>query len=151
MNRESAHGRFIDRLVQEDVLLSDADYEQYRGSLTETLEKAERGKRVSLQVAVYGYLLSFVLMFVGGDRVFGAFDPFDNEANLLSVCLGGIYVLSLVAAPVAIASYFSRFRPRSRQAQDQIVGLQLLRLQQEIRELREYVRERLPEAPLSGG
>ena len=93
------------------------------------------------RIAVICFVVAFALMFVGGSRILGSFDPWDSNATVLSVTLGVIYCAASVVFWVALASYFSRFRPRTREAKDTIRDARVLELEHEIKELRKQIEE----------
>jgi|GEM_PF-4710685 len=50
-------------------------------------------------------IVSLTLMFVGGSKIIGAFDPWSKEANVWSVAAGSVYLLATVvptASPTPI-------------------------------------------------
>ena len=75
----------------------------------------------------------------GGSKAFGGFDPWDKDATFLSVTLGLLYAIAMIAWPVALAVGFSRFRPRTREIKEQIRDTSILALQAEIAELRKQI------------
>ncbi|MGE0607809.1 MAG: hypothetical protein AB7O62_12015 [Pirellulales bacterium] len=107
--------------------------------LESALTTAERRTKLVGLIAVFAFAISLILMFVGGSRLVGAFDPWSKDATPLSVALGTIYVLAAVTWPLALATYFSRFRPRVRDIKDQIRDAHILALRGEISELRQQV------------
>jgi hypothetical protein len=82
-------------------------------------------------------------MFVGGSQVVGSFDPWDDDATIVSVTLGAIYCVAGVVFWIALASYFSRFRPRTREVKDNLRDARMLELEREITELRREIKESL--------
>ena len=110
--------------------------------LEQLLVRAERHEQRAKWVVVVAFFLGMALMFVGGSRVVGSFDPTDKEANPLSIVLGVIYALAVVTWPIALASYYSRFRPNTRRARERLMENTLQELQQEVRELRARLDQR---------
>lgn len=119
-----------------------SEYEEYRMNLELALNRAERLERITFHVCWISLLLAFGLMFVGGSRIFGSFDPYEETANPLSVAIGVIYVLACIAFPLSLASLYSRFRPRIRSIKHEITDAKLEKLQQEVERLREQLGER---------
>lgn len=131
--------RLATELLRQDAPPHNATYEEYRMKLEEALTKAERREKQVGVVAVVSFVVALVLMFVGGTQVVGAFDPWDEDANALSIMLGVIYVIASVLFWLLLAAYFSRFRPRVRQARDDLRDAHLAKLEHEIAELRKVV------------
>ena len=107
--------------------------------LEDALTTAQRRERLVGHAAWVSFLIACVLSFVGGSRVVGDFDPWEPHATILSVTLGVIYCISWVTWLLAMASYFSRFRPRVRDIKEQIRDTGILALQCEIAELRKQI------------
>lgn len=127
-------------LLREETV-NESDYEEYRMNLELALNRAERYERITFHVCWSSLLLAFVLMFVGGSQVVGAFDPFDKDANPLSITLGVVYVLANIAWPLSLAAMYSRFRPRIRDIKHEITESKIDRLQREVEQLRERLGE----------
>jgi hypothetical protein len=130
---------FRKQLLQQDEPLNESEYKKYRTNLEDALNRAERNEKLVGRIAVICFVVAVALMFVGGSRVLGSFDPWDNNATVLSVTLGVIYCAAGVTFWFAIASYFSRFRPRTREAKDTIRDARVLELEHEINELRRQI------------
>jgi hypothetical protein len=128
--------RFSARLLLQDEPLTDAEIQEYRMKLENTLSTAERRKRLAGRVVVASFAVNLVLMFVGGSKIFGSFDPTDKDATLLSSALGVIYILAVIIFPLSLASYVSRFWPNVWRARQDLTDATMLELQREIRELR---------------
>jgi len=139
MTDPDSRRRFAAQLVQQDQALSDSKYKEYRMNLERVLSRAERRERIAGYVVVASLVVGLVLMFVGGSRVLGDFDPWSNQATALSVALGVVYVAATVLFWISLASYFSRFRPGVRTARDQLRDAALLDVQRQLRELREQL------------
>jgi cytochrome c biogenesis factor len=107
--------------------------------LEKCLARAVGRERWAGRVAVIAFAVSLILMFVGGSGVWGSFDPWSPDATTLSVTLGTLYVLALVACPLALAATFSRFRPRARQAREALLEQSIAELKHDIQELRRQV------------
>ena len=107
--------------------------------LENALTKAERREKLTAWIAAASFVVALVLMFVGGSKVLGDFDPWGKDATVLSVTLGFLYVIAMIAWSLALAVGFSRFRPRIRDIKEQIRDTSLLALQVEIAELRKQI------------
>jgi uncharacterized membrane protein len=127
-----------DQLLQQESSSSGAEYDDYRKKLEAALERSERRKTLVGRVALIAFVTSFVLMFVGGTRVVGSFDPWDARATPLSMILGVIYFLSLVVAPVALVSFVVRWLQVGK-ARGQMRDLAVEQLQREVRQLHEQL------------
>jgi hypothetical protein len=130
---------FAARLLGQDEPLSDARYQEYRRGLDDALRAAERRERLAGRVATGSFVVSLALMFVGGSKLIGDFDPWSNGATVVSVAAGAVYLLATALFVLSLASYYSRFQPRVRDAKERLRDLVLLDLQRQIRELREQV------------
>src|SRR5262249_7438139 len=112
--------RFAAQLLQQEKSLTDSAYKEYRMKLEQALTVAERREKLAGRIAAVSLVVGVVLMFAAGSKVIGSIDPGDADATILSVSLGVVYWLAVVAGLVAMASYYSRFRPRIREIKDQI-------------------------------
>ncbi len=128
-----------ERLLDQEPLPAAADFAEYREQLQQAIDRYEWRKQLVGRVAVVAAVVALVLMFVGGSRVAGSFDPTDDRATPLSIALATIYVIAAVTAPLAIASYYSRFGPRVREAKEQLRDETIRDLQHELAELRREV------------
>lgn len=143
-NRRSSLG---DGLLREETI-DESRYKEYRMNLELALNRAERFERITFHVCWIALLWGIVLMFVGGTQVVGAFDPTDSRANPLSITLGVVYVVANITWPLALASLYSRFRPRIRNLKQQISDTKIDRLEDKIDQLQrelEQLRGRLGE------
>lgn len=127
-------------LLREDTP-NKSEYEEYRMNLKLALNRAERRERITFHVCWVSMLLAFGLSFVGGSKILGSFDPYDDTATLLSIALGVIYVLACIAFPLSLASLYSRFRPRIRTVKQEITHAKIDQLQREVEGLRERLGE----------
>ena len=132
-------GGFAEQLLQLDKPLSDSEYKEYRMNLEHALATAERREKLAAYIAGVAFVVAFVLMFAGGSRVFGSFDPWSKDATILSVTLGIVYAIAMLTWPIALATGFSRFRPRIREIKDQIRDTNVLALRSEIAALRKQM------------
>jgi hypothetical protein len=131
--------RFTSRLLQQDESLSDSQYKDYRMNLENALRSAERKERLAAHVAAASFASALALMFVGGSKILGDFDPWSKGANPLSVAVGALYCLAAVTWPVALAVGLGRFRPAVGAAKERLRDAMILDLQREIRELRQRI------------
>lgn len=132
---------FAVHLLMQDAGVSETDYKEYRVKLENALTTAKRRERLTGHIAWVAFAVSFALMFAGGTRIVGSFDPWEKDATALSVILGAIYCVAMIAWPVALAIGFSRFRPKIRKIEDQIRDANLAALHFEVVELRKQVAE----------
>lgn len=132
---------FRDQLLDAEQV-HETRYEEHRMNLEFALNRAERNERNTGYVCAIAFVVSFVLMFVGGSQVLGAFDPYDKDANALSVTLGAIYVLASVTWPIALAVGFSRLRPRIANLKQEITDAKIESLQLEVSKLRAVVTDK---------
>jgi hypothetical protein len=131
---------FGKELLRQDEPLHESEYKEYRMKLENSLNRAERNEKLVGWIAGACFAVAVALMFVGGSRVLGSFDPWDRDATIISVTFGVIYCVASVVFWFALASYFSRFRPRTREAKDCIRDARMLELEREIHELRREIR-----------
>jgi hypothetical protein len=137
---ESEHAsRFASQLLQQGESLSDSQYKDYRMNLENALKAAERKEQMAAKVAAASFAVGLALMFVGGSKILGDFDPWDKNANPLSVTVGVIYCLASVTFPLSLAVGFARFRPAVGAAKERIRDAMILDLQREIRALRRQI------------
>ena len=116
------------RLLAQDSQVAENEYRDYREKLTRSLGTARRNERIAYWVCAVSGVTMFLLMFVGGSGVVGGFDPWDKDATPLLIALGVIYVISSVLFWLLLASYYSRFRPATRQADESLRDIQILQI-----------------------
>ena len=139
MDNSHVTNRLASQLLELDEPLSDSQYREYRMSLENALTVAQRRERLFARIAGTAFVVGLILMFVGGSKVVGAFDPWSNDATIFSVTLGVIYVAATIVWPIALATYFSRLRPRIRDIKEQIRDTSLLAIQSEVAQLRKEI------------
>jgi TRAP-type C4-dicarboxylate transport system permease small subunit len=139
MNSAQEKSLFATRLLQQDEPVSDSTYKEYRMKLENALIAAERRERLAGRVVAASCVIGFALMFVGGSRILGDFDPWSKDATAISITLGVIYAVAVVVFPISLASYYSRFRPKVRNVREQLRDASMLALQAEVLELRKQV------------
>ena len=132
------------QLLAHDARETGDQYLDYRNQLTRALDAARRSERIAYWICAVSGPVSVVLMFVGGSKVLGSFDPWSNDATPLSMAAGVIYVVSLIAFCVGLASFYTRFRPRTRAAEDNLreshwmqMAAQLATLQKDVEILKQ--------------
>lgn len=133
--------------LAQDPWIQGGDYDDYRAKLARTIDSAEGRERLAFWVCAVSGVVSFLLLFVGGSEVTGSFDPWSKSATALSVTLGAIFVASSILFWVLIAAYYSRFRPQTRQARENLRDIQQLQLAARIEALQKemaLLKERLP-------
>lgn len=135
----SAANRFAQELAAQDPLAQSEAYAAHRRQLEDQLVRLTKYELWTSRIAALAAVLSLVLMFVGGSQAFGSFDPTDRDATIFSIALAAIYVVSSVTWPLALATYFSRLRPRIRETKDQLLRHSLCELQLEMRTLRREI------------
>jgi uncharacterized membrane protein len=128
---------FASRLLGQEVLPSEAEYREYRHRIEDLLARAERRVRLTGFVVVGSCLTSLVLLYVGGSKLLGDFDPWSPKATVWSIAAGIAYWISVTLFFLSLASYYSRFRPRVKEAKDLLKDATILDLQRQLRELRE--------------
>ena len=124
-----------------------AAYEEYRMNLEHALRRTKRFDRIAFHAFWISFFLAFLLMFAGGNRTFGSFDPWSTSANPLSITLGVIYVVANIIWPLAIAASLSRFQPRIRKLRQQTSDAKIDQLQHEVAELRRQLQRRNDDSP----
>jgi len=147
MTNPQHENRFASQLLQQDESLTDSEYKEYRMNLENALRAAERKEQLAGYVAAASFAVALALMFVGGSKILGDFDPWSKNANPLSVTVGVIYCLAAVTWPLALAVGFSRFRPAVGAAKERLRDAMIVDLQREIRELRRRIDPASPADP----
>lgn len=127
---------FASQLLQQERTLTDSQYAEHRRKLEQELIAARKREKLAYWIAAVSGVLSVTLMFVGGSRIIGSFDPSSQDANVLSIAAGIIYVLATVVFLVCVASYYSRFRPGTREARERLRDMSIIDLQRQISEVR---------------
>jgi hypothetical protein len=138
---KSSPTSFGKELLRQDERLNESEYKEYRMKLEDSLNRAERNEKLVGRIVAICFIVAFALMFVGGSQVLGSFDPWDDGATIISVTLGVIYCIAAVVFWVGLASYFSRFRPQTREAKENIRDARLLELERQIQVLRSEIKE----------
>ena len=134
---------FAARLLRQDEPVNEVKYQEYRMKLENALRAAEQRLKVTGWVVVVSCVISFTLMFVGGSKVIGDFDPWSRNANVASIVVGVVFLVATVLFWVSLASYYSRFRPGLADAKERLRDANILDLQRQIRELHQLVEQNL--------
>jgi hypothetical protein len=139
MNEFKPNENFSTRLLQQEEALQQPRYEEYRMQLEAELARAEQREKLVARIAAGSLIVAVLILPLAGTEAIGGFDPWNENANFLSISLGVIYVIAASTAAILIASYYSRFRPRTRQTRENLMQHSILELHQELRELRSEV------------
>lgn len=139
MTEPSRTIQFAAQLLRQDQPLSESEYKEYRMKLEQALINTERWEHRTMLLAGGSFALAVLLMFVGGSRIVGDFDPWSQNATILSVTLAVFYCIAQVTFPLATAANLTRFRPRVRDLKEQLRDASILALHGEIVELRKQV------------
>ena len=116
------------RLLTQDSQVAENEYHDYREKLTRSFGTARRSERIAYWICAVSGVTMFLLMFVGGSGVVGGFDPWDKDATPLSIVLGVIFVISSILFWLLLVSYYSRFRPTTRRAEENLRDIQILQI-----------------------
>jgi hypothetical protein len=137
MNDRHETRSIASRLLGQDEPVSGSQYLEYRRKLDEALRGAERKEKLAGRIVVGSCVVTLILMYVGGSKLIGDFDPWSTGATTWSVAAGVVYILTTALFFLSLASYYSRFRPRVRDTKEQLRDLAILDIQRQINELRE--------------
>jgi len=129
-------------LLRHDSFPSEAQYQEYRHMLDKALQRAERRLAWTGRVVIGSAMISLTLLFIGGSKLLGDFDPWSKGATPLSVTAGVVYIVATALFFLSLASYYSRFRPRVRETREQMRDMVILDLQRQLRELRAQLEQR---------
>ncbi|MBI1311076.1 hypothetical protein GC176_07185 [bacterium] len=108
--------------------------------LESALDQLERREQFILKLCKLFVVITIALMILGGSEVLGGFDPWNANANILSITLGIIYVIFAVSTAMLAAYYFSNLRPTTRQTRDTLFQHSLSEMAQALDAIREEVR-----------
>lgn len=145
MTDPASHRRLAVELLKQDQALSGSQYEEYRMRLEGALSRAEWRERVVGYVVSVACVVFVILLFMGGSRLVGSFDPWSSDATVLSVSLAVLMVIAGTISGVGLASYYSRFRPNVRAVREQVRDATLLDLQRQVHELRDQLTSTRPQ------
>ncbi len=116
----SQNQSFQESLVSLEPLVPEK-YEEYRMNLESAIDRTIARRTLTTYICIVSLILSFVLMFVGGSKVLGSFDPTETRATPISIVLGVIYALSSITWPITLAMIVSRFNPRLRSLRERLI------------------------------
>jgi hypothetical protein len=133
---------FRSQLLQQDEGTSSERYKEHRMQLEQQLIEAESRERMAKRIVIGALITAFIAFLVAGSQILGSPDPSDDRATPFSMAVGAIYVVAWIVFFVGVASYFSRFMPRLRRAREDVLQASIHELRNEIRELRESVRDK---------
>lgn len=139
MNNSTQLSQIANQLLQQENHQYESEYKEYRMKLETALTATERRERLTGHLVWMSFLVAFVLMFVGGSKVFGPFDPTEEGANYVSIALSLVYVVAAIIFPISLASYLSRFRPQSVSARSKLREANQLVVRTELAELRQKI------------
>ena len=142
MSKSNIPGDFGSKLLQTDESLHSERYKEHRMELEHQLIRAESHTRLAKRVVFAAILLAAAFFPIVASRVFGSPDPYDKNATGFSIAAGVVYGGACMVAVIGIASYYSRFTPRVRQAREELRDESIRELQREMAKLRSFV-ERL--------
>jgi hypothetical protein len=137
MNESRDPSRFASELLRQDEPLSDSEYQTYRGKLENALATTARREKLTRRFVVASCVITFALMFVGGSKVVGDFDPWSKDATFVSMTLGLVFSLAIATFLLSSVTYFWWYQPKVKDAKERLRDANLLDLQRQIRELRE--------------
>lgn len=143
MAKQNDPGRFKSQLLQQDEPLNESKYQEYRENLEKAFRTAERRLVLTGWVVVISGVISLSLLFVGGSKLIGDFDPWSKNANIASIAAGVVFILASILFWVSLASYYSRFRPGLKDTKERLRDASILELQRQVRELRDLVERSL--------
>jgi hypothetical protein len=129
--------RFASELLRQDEPLSDSQYKEYRGNLENALAKTEGREKLARRFLIASLVISFTLMFVGGSKLLGSFDPWSKDATFVSAALGLVFSLAMAIFLLSACAFFWWFQPGVKDAKERLRDANILDLQRQIRELRE--------------
>jgi hypothetical protein len=129
--------RFAAELLRQDESPTEAEYQAYRGKLENAVRASERWAKWTGRVVAASCIIGFMLMFAGGSKVFGDFDPWSQNATPVSVALGLIFALAIVVFLLSAMAYFWWFQPGVLGVKGRLRDANILDLRRQLRELRE--------------
>ena len=137
MNDSRDPSRFASELLRQDEPLSDSEYQKYRRDLETALATTARREKLARRFVIASCVITFTLMFVGGSKLVGDFDPWSKDATIVSTALGLVYSLAIVIFLLSSVIYFWWYQPKVKDAKERLRDANILDLQRQIRELRE--------------
>lgn len=107
--------------------------------LEQQLKRAERNEKLVARIVIAALVISVAAFIPTAAKLFGGADPYDDDATILSVGLGLVYIPAAITFWVGLASYFSRFRAGTQRAKEKLMFESIRELRQEVQELRRIV------------
>jgi hypothetical protein len=129
--------RFAADLLRQDESPTEAEYQAYRGKLDSALRASERWAKWTGRVVAASCIIGFVLMFAGGSKVLGDFDPWSQNATPVSVALGLVFALTIVVFLLSSTTYFWWLQPGVQGVKGRLRDANILDLQRQLSELRQ--------------
>lgn len=142
---------FSRRLLEQDEVMGSDRYKEHRMQLEQQLVRAEARKRLAKQVVICAILIAVGVFPLVGSGVLGSPDPYDKNANWLSVSAGGVYFLSIAIVFIGLASYYSRLNPGVTRAREELRDESIRELQKEVSRLSRMVEEAIKGNQGQGG
>ena len=139
MNTLNKSNSFQTLLVQQEYSLSRQPYQDHRMQVEARLAQAERYQKHSKVVGFIAILLAAGMFPIVASGAIGSADPFDKNANILSVSLALLYIVACIVGAVSVASFYSRFSPRTRQAREDLRDEMLREMRSDLAALREQI------------
>lgn len=141
MSKPKHETSFSEQLLQQESSFQQTRYQEHRMNLEEQLNRLEIREKHVLSACKILLVITFILMFVGGSEVLGGFDPWNENANILSVTLGLLYLICAVSCPMLAAYYFSNLRPTTRRTRDDLLHYSIKELSLTVEQLGEEIAE----------
>lgn len=132
---------FTRRLLEQDELIRSDRYKEHRMQLEQQLVRAEARKRLTKQVLIGATLIAAGVFPLVGSGILGSPDPYDKNANWLSVSAGAVYILSISIVFIGLASYYSRLAPGVNRAREDLRDESIRELHKEVARLARMVEE----------
>jgi hypothetical protein len=139
MTSSDKSNNFQTLLLQQESSLSRQPYQEHRMQIEARLDQAERYQKYAKTTGFVAILVAAALFPIVASGTLGGADPYDKDANLISVSLAILYFITCGVAAISIASFYSRFAPRARQAREDLRDEMLQEMRQELAELRDQV------------
>ncbi|RPI90072.1 MAG: hypothetical protein EHM42_01935 [Planctomycetaceae bacterium] len=130
---------FQAQLLQQEPSLLQPQYQEHRMQTEAKLAQAERNQKYAQRTGITAILLAAALFPIVASGSLGSPDPYSKDASLISVSLAILYVIACAVATISVASFYSRFVPRTRQTREDLRDQMLHELRHELVELREQV------------
>lgn len=132
---------FASQLLKEDESMHGQAYQGYRQKLEQALVIARRREKLTYWIGLTSGLIWFAMVLTimfFGEKI-GDLDPSSDDANIWSVTISVAHTLAVVVFFLSLASYYSRFRPRTRQSREDFRDWQLAQLESRVAVLTKQV------------